>query len=85
MSRVDADRDAPRERVIVIMGTGDESVGFEPVARTWDQSYAAACSWLAIRCVAEGGDHGLTAHVDVIADVILSAAKNLKLRHCLAS
>lgn len=69
MSRVDADREPPRQRVIVIMGTDDESVGFAPVERTWSEwSPHLAPGSRFVRV--EGGDHGLTAHVDVIADAI---------------
>jgi pimeloyl-ACP methyl ester carboxylesterase len=69
MSRIDSDRDAPRQRVIVIMGTDDESVGFEPVERTWSRwlpHLAPGSRFVRV----EGGDHGLTAHVDVIAGAI---------------
>ncbi|HKO01450.1 MAG TPA: YqiA/YcfP family alpha/beta fold hydrolase [Thermoanaerobaculia bacterium] len=64
----------PVAPVIVIMGTDDESVGFEPVERTWrewERSLAAGSRFVTI----EGGDHGLTAHVDVIAEAITTSAK----------
>lgn len=69
MSAVDVDRRAPKQRVIVIMGTEDESVGFAPVERTWrawEPSVAPGSRFVRI----EGGDHGLTAHVDEIAAAI---------------
>jgi len=55
--------------VTVIMGTEDESVGFEPVEKTWREwqpSLAPGSRFVAIA----GGDHGLTAHVDVIAEAV---------------
>lgn len=67
MSRVEPQ--PPRSRVVVIMGTEDESVGFEPVERTWrewEPRLAAGSRFVKV----EGGDHGLTAHVDVIAGAI---------------
>jgi pimeloyl-ACP methyl ester carboxylesterase len=74
MSRVDADREPPRQRVIVIMGTDDESVGFEPVERTW-RSWSPQLAPGSRFVRVEGGDHGLTAHVDVIADAIRAVTR----------
>jgi pimeloyl-ACP methyl ester carboxylesterase len=75
MSRVDADRDAPTQRVTVIAGTEDESVGFAPIERTWRAWEASGKLAPGSRFIAiEGGDHGLTAHVDTIADAIRDAA-----------
>lgn len=69
MSRVDVDREPPRSRVVVIMGTDDESVGFENVERTWrewEPRLAPGSRFVTI----DGGDHGLVSHAGVIADVI---------------
>lgn len=69
MSAVDVDRTPPKQRVIAIVGTEDESVGFAPVERTWrawEPSLAPGSRFVRV----EGGDHGLTAHVDVIAAAI---------------
>jgi predicted esterase YcpF (UPF0227 family) len=63
MAHVDADRDSPPTRTIAIMGTNDESVPYEQVARVWASWTPPAGSEL---ISIPGGDHGLTAHVDVI-------------------
>ncbi len=76
MARVDADEHPPSTPVTVIMGTGDESVPIEIVRRVWRR-------WKDSGGLPEGscfveipeGDHGLTAHVDRIAEEILAAAR----------
>ena len=75
MSRVDADAAPPRQRVVAIIGTNDESVPFARVTRTWRawaDSGALTAGSRFIEIV--GGDHGLTAYVDVIAREIVAAA-----------
>lgn len=75
MAQVEADRDPPVTPVIIIMGRQDESVPIELVRDIWSR-------WEASGKLREGsrfveipeGDHGLTAHVDLIADEILAAA-----------
>ncbi len=75
MARVDADRDPPAAPVIVIMGRRDESVPIDLVRGVWS-------GWQESGRLREGsrfveipeGDHGLTAHVDRIAQEILAAA-----------
>jgi len=75
MTQVEADRDPPVTPAIVIMGRQDESVPIGLVRDVWAR-------WQASGRLREGsrfveipeGDHGLTAHVDRIADAILAAA-----------
>ena len=76
MARVDADEHPPSTPVIVIMGQRDESVPIEIVRAVWRR-------WRESGGLREGsrlveipeGDHGLTAHVDRIAEEILAAAQ----------
>jgi pimeloyl-ACP methyl ester carboxylesterase len=71
MARVEADRDAPRTPVTVLMGRRDELVPFATVAAVWQR-------WKASGRLADGsefdaidgGDHGLVAFVPLIADAI---------------
>jgi len=73
MARVDADRDAPPSRVIVIMGRKDESVPFERVEQTWNRWEPRLVAGSKL-IVIDDGDHGLVASSDVIADAIVEAA-----------
>ena len=74
MSRVDIDRHPPPTRVSVIMGANDESVPFERVEGVWQ-------AWERSGGLAKGskfvtikeGDHGLTAHVELIANELRAA------------
>lgn len=76
MARVGADEHPPSTPVIVIMGQRDESVPIEIVRGVWRR-------WRESGGLREGsrlveipeGDHGLTAHVDRIAEEILAAAQ----------
>jgi pimeloyl-ACP methyl ester carboxylesterase len=76
MARVDADEHPPSTPVIVIMGRRDESVPIEIVREVWSR-------WQESGRLREGsrfveipqGDHGLTAHVDSIAEEILALAE----------
>lgn len=74
MSRVDADRLPPRQRVIAIMGRRDESVPFERVEQTWNDWTAAGLAPGSKLVVIDEGDHGLVAWSPVIADLIREAA-----------
>ena len=76
MSRVEVDRDPPAVPVTVIMGRNDESVPFELVRGVWtrwEQSgrLDARSKFLEVA----DGDHGLTAHVDLIAGEIVRSCE----------
>ena len=76
MTRVDVDREPPPVRVAVVMGEKDESVPFEGVRnvwRRWEDSgrLVEGSRFVAIR----DGDHGLVAHVGIIAGEIRDAAR----------
>jgi alpha-beta hydrolase superfamily lysophospholipase len=76
MARLTVDHQPPPVPVTAIMGTDDESVPFERVESVWrsweDHGLAAGSRFIAIN----GGDHGLTAHVDVIANAIVAATSS---------
>jgi len=75
MARVDADRDPPEVPVTVLMGRRDESVPFESVADVWSRWEASGRLPPGSRFVEiPEGDHGLLAHVDRIAEEILSSS-----------
>ena len=66
MFDVRIDSQAPPSRVTVIMGRNDESVPFELVERTWrswEPHMVSGSRFIEIG----GGDHGLTAHAELIA------------------
>jgi uncharacterized protein len=74
MAQLRVDREAPPQRVAVIMGAKDESVPFEGVFETWQRweasgQLAKGSSFTAI----PNGDHGLVDHVGLIADAIRSS------------
>jgi predicted alpha/beta hydrolase family esterase len=73
MADVRIDDDPPPVRTVAIMGRNDETVPFDRVEATWrhweHRGLAAGSKFIAI----DGGDHGLTAHVDVIAQEIVAA------------
>lgn len=74
MAELHVDDTPPPAPVTLIMGTADESVPFDGVLRTWqswEPSLASGSRFVAI----EGGDHGLTAHVDAIADELRRAVR----------
>ena len=67
----------PASKVTVIMGRNDESVPFEWVRGVWEawtQSGKLVTGSKFIEIA--GGDHGLVAHVDLIAREISSAVSN---------
>ena len=74
MARLEVDADPPRVRTTVIMGTRDESVPYEGVARVWKRWDAAGLSEGSRFVAIEDGDHGLIEHVDAIAEAILDSA-----------
>lgn len=76
MAELHVDDSPPPAPVTLIMGTNDESVPFDGVVRTWESwkpSLVPGSRFVTI----EGGDHGLTAHVDRIAKELWSAATQL--------
>lgn len=74
MFEVRVDRQAPPARVTVIMGRHDESVPFELVEQTWNlwqPDLAPGSKFIEI----PEGDHGLTAHADLIVGEIRQIAR----------
>jgi len=73
MFNVRIDDDPPPARVVAIMGRRDETVPFDLVEATWrrweSRGLAPGSKFIAI----DEGDHGLTAHADVIAREIVDA------------
>ena len=79
MSNVDIGLEPPRNPVTILMGQNDESVPIDivwEVWRAWEESgqLAAGSSFTVI----PKGDHGLTLHVDRIADEIRKSASGGK-------
>lgn len=73
MAEVNVDRDPPPAPVTIVMGTNDDSVPFGQVVETWkrwEPRLAPGSRFVEIA----GGDHGLTAHVALIAELIRAAA-----------
>ena len=75
MARIDADRDPPAVPVTAIMGSRDESVPIAQVREVWArwESSGGLVAGSRLLEIADG-DHGLVAHVPVIADAIVAAA-----------
>jgi len=74
MARADPDREAPAAPVTVVMGRRDESVPFHLVEETWSRWEASGRLHAGSRFIGiADGDHGLAAHVDLIADAIAQA------------
>lgn len=74
MAQLKIDREAPPQRVTVLMGANDESVPFAGVSEVWQRweasgQLAGGSSFTAI----PNGDHGLVEHVGLIADAIRSS------------
>lgn len=67
MNSVDVDAMPPAVPVTVIMGRKDETVPFALVSEAWDRWSAAGLPPGSRFLTIEEGDHGLTAHADVIA------------------
>ncbi len=75
MAHLRVDREPPPQRVTILMGANDESVPFDGVYETWSLweasgRLAKGSSFTAI----PNGDHGLVAHVGLIADAIRASA-----------
>ena len=71
MSRLEPDRDPPSVPVTVVMGANDESVPFDLVRGVWERWEESGRLDPRSRFVEiPGGDHGLTDHVDQIAQEI---------------
>ena len=74
MAAIHPETEAPRSRVTIIMGRKDESVPFEWVRgvwESWQNKLVAGSTFIEIA----GGDHGLVAHVDLIAAMIRQSLK----------
>jgi uncharacterized protein len=75
MRLVRVDSEPPSVPVTVVMGTADESVPIEGVRASWDAWSRSGRLLSGSRFVRiEGGDHGLVAHADRIAEEIRAAA-----------
>lgn len=75
LATIEADREAPTEPVVVVMGTRDESVPFEHVQEHWRRwELSGALSPGSRFHEIAGGDHGLVEHVPAIAAEILRLA-----------
>jgi pimeloyl-ACP methyl ester carboxylesterase len=73
MFAIDVEQQPPRTRVTAIMGTRDETVPFAMVESAWRQWETIGLAEGSKLIVIEDGDHGLTAHVDLIAAEIVRA------------
>ena len=71
MNDVDVDAQPPRTRVIAFMGRLDETVPIELVEETWQRWESIGLAPGSRLVVFDDGDHGLTAHVDNIAQAII--------------
>jgi len=69
MAERDVDRDPPAVPLTIFMGTNDESVPFAQVASTWRRWVEHLTPESRFVEIAKG-DHGLTAHVELIAHEI---------------
>lgn len=69
MAAVDVDRNPPPVPLTIFMGSNDESVPFDQVAATW-RSWRERLVPRSLFIEIAGGDHGLTASVDLIAHEI---------------
>jgi pimeloyl-ACP methyl ester carboxylesterase len=73
MAESTVDDEPPPQRVIVVMGEEDESVPYSGVVGAWKRWQASGRLAAGSRFVSiPGGDHGLIASVDEIADLIRS-------------
>lgn len=74
MARLDVESEPPKTATVVIMGADDESVPCEGVRKVWERWEASGRLVPDSRFVEiAGGDHGLVAHVEAIADEIVAA------------
>jgi len=68
-----ADQEPPPQRVVVVMGEEDESVPYAGVMEAWERWEASGRLAPGSRFLPiPGGDHGLIASVDKIADLVRS-------------
>lgn len=75
MFNVRVDEEPPPVRVVAIMGRQDETVPIEMVESTWRRWESRGLAPGSKLIVIDEGDHGLTAHADVIAREIVAAAQ----------
>jgi pimeloyl-ACP methyl ester carboxylesterase len=73
MFAINVDERPPSTRVTAIMGTRDETVPFAMVQSTWRRWETAGLAAGSKLIVIDEGDHGLTAHVELIAAEIVRA------------
>jgi pimeloyl-ACP methyl ester carboxylesterase len=73
MFHVRIDAHAPPSRVTVIMGRNDESVPFDLVEQTWNRWKPELAEGSKFIEIADG-DHGLTAHAELIASELRQIA-----------
>ena len=74
MFHVRIDDEPPPVRTVAIMGTNDETVPFDLVSKTWTRWESRGLPPGSKFIIIDGGDHGLTAHVETIAREIVIAA-----------
>lgn len=74
MADLDVDRDPPPVPVTIFMGTNDESVPFDQVWQTW-RGWTGRVAYGSRFMEIAGADHGLTAHVELIAHEIRQRCK----------
>jgi predicted esterase YcpF (UPF0227 family) len=70
MAELEIDRDPPPVPVTALMGTEDESIPFELVKERWEAWERSGLVTGSRLIEIPGGDHGLTGHVDRIAEVM---------------
>lgn len=76
MKAVRPESEAPPVRVTVLMGRNDETVPFRFVRGTWDDWTESGRLITGSRFVEiAGGDHGLVAFVDIIAEAVREAVR----------
>lgn len=76
LAAVRPESEPPATKVALVMGRNDESVPFALVRGVWEEWTASGRLVSGSRFIEiAGGDHGLVAHVDVIADAIREAVQ----------
>ena len=72
---LDTEREPPTSRVVIVMGTRDESVPLESVRRVWEAWQESGRLAMGSRFIAiSEGDHGLVQHTEIIAREITRLA-----------
>jgi predicted esterase YcpF (UPF0227 family) len=75
LAEIESDREPPAAPVVVVMGTGDESVPFEHVREHWHRWKRSGRLFPGSRFVeVAGGDHGLVEQAPMIAAEIVRLA-----------